>query len=185
MDALNARFHVKGRRVAVAGSGASAEARAAHFASAGAEVVRLADGRAFEPEAYAGVMLAFVVSSDDVFAQAAAAAAHKAGVLVCALDRPGLSDFSIGEGPHLPTPESVAKFFKGEGPSPSGMGSFAALLQRVKDDVFKAIPDADDRKAFLDKLAHGPAALAAAGGDITAAKKQILDALAKLERRKR
>src|SRR4051812_9557298 len=110
MDVLTARFPLKGRRVAVAGAGPAAEARAAALQSSGAEVVRLADGRAFEARAYQGVLLAFVVSSDDVFAQAASGAARMAGVAVSAEGRPALSDFAVKDGPHLPTPGSVATF---------------------------------------------------------------------------
>lgn len=185
MDVLTARFPLKGRRVAVAGSGPAADARAGGLESAGAEVVRLADGRAFEAKAYQGALLAFVVSSDDVFAQAAAGAARKAGVAVCAEGRPALSDFSVKDGPHLPTPEAVAKFFKGAGPSPQGLGAFAALLQKMKHDIAHAIPDEEDRKAFLTKLAHGPAAVAAAAGELKTAQQHVLEALAKLERRKK
>lgn len=185
MDSLTARFPLKGRRVAVAGSGPAFEARASALESAGAEVVRLPDARAFEASAYHGALLAFVASADDVFAQAAATAARTAGVAVCAEGRPGLSDFSVKDGPHLPTPESVARFFKGEGPSPQGLGAFAALLQKMKHDIAHALPDTEHRKAFLDKMAHGPAALAAAAGDLKGAQKHMLDALAKLDRKKR
>lgn len=185
MDSLTARFPLKGRRVAVAGSGPAAESRAAALESAGAEVIRLSDARAFEAAAYQGALLVFVISSDDVFAQAAVAAARQTGAPVCAEGRPRLSDFSAKDGPHLPTPESVANFFKGAGPSPQGFGAFAALLQKMKQDIAEALPDTEHRKAFLDKLAHGPAALAAAAGDIKSAQKHVLDALAKLERKKK
>lgn len=185
MDALTARFPIKGRRVAVAGSGPAAEHRANVLESAGAEVVRLADGRAFETASYQGALLVFVVSDDDVFAQAAANAARTAGAPVCAEGRPGLSDFSVKDGPHLPTPESVAKFFKGAAPSPQGMGAFAALLQKMKQDIVHAIPDDEERKAFLARMAHGPAALAAAAGEIKTAQQHMLEALAKLERKKK
>jgi precorrin-2 dehydrogenase/sirohydrochlorin ferrochelatase len=181
MDSLNARFPIKGRRIAVAGSGPVADARAGALQGAGAEVVRLQDGRAFEPGAYAGALLAFVASKDDVFAQNAAAAARKAGLPVCAEGRPGLSDFHLKEVPHLPTPESIAAFFKGKGPTPAGLGAFAALLHRMRHDIVHAIPDEADRKAFLEKLAHGPSAVAAAAGDLKGAQKHVIDALSKLQ----
>jgi precorrin-2 dehydrogenase/sirohydrochlorin ferrochelatase len=168
--------------VVVAGSGPVADARAGALEGAGAEVVRVSDGRAFEPAAYAGALLAFVASKDDVFAQTAANAARRAGLPVCAEGRPGLSDFHLKEGPHLPTPRSVADFLKGKAPSPHGLGSFAALLQKMQHDILHAIPDEADRKAFLEKVAHGPAAVAAAAGDLKGAQKHLLDALHGLEK---
>jgi precorrin-2 dehydrogenase/sirohydrochlorin ferrochelatase len=185
MDSLNARFPIKGRRIVVAGSGPAADARAGVLQGAGAEVVRLEDGRAYEPTSYAGALLAFVASKDDVFAQAAASAARRAGLPVCAEGRPALSDFQLKEAPHLPTPESIADFLKGKGPSPAGLGGFAALLQKMQHDIAHAIPDEADRKAFLEKLAHGPAALAASAGDLKGAQKHLLDALHGLEKRQK
>jgi precorrin-2 dehydrogenase/sirohydrochlorin ferrochelatase len=161
--------------------------------------VRLEGGRAFEPASYACALLAFVTSKDDVFAQTAAQAARRAGLPVSADGRPALSDFHPKDLPHLPTPQGVAEFLKGMAPSPQGMGSFAARLQKMKHDIMEAVPDEADRKAFLEKLAHGPAALTAAAGDLKGARRQVLDALqglkqgqkqalealARLERRKK
>jgi siroheme synthase (precorrin-2 oxidase/ferrochelatase) len=182
MDSLNARFPIKGRRIVVAGSGPAADARAGMLEGAGAEVVRLSDGRAYEPAAYAGALLVFVASKDDVFAQTAASAARRAGLPVCAEGRPALSDFHLKEAPHLPTPESISDFLKGKGPSPAGLGGFAALLQKTKGEIVEAIPDEADRKAFLEKLAHGPAVLAASVGDLKGARRHVLDALHGLEK---
>lgn len=185
MDSLNARFPIKGRRIVVAGSGPAADARAGLLEGAGAEVVRLSDAGAYDPRSYAGALLAFVASKDDVFAQTAAAAARKAGLPVCAEGRPALSDFHLKEAPHLPTPESISEFLKGEAPSPAGLGGFAAVLQKMKHDIAAAIPDEADRKAFLEKLAHGPAALAASAGDLKGAQKHVIDALHGLEKRQK
>jgi hypothetical protein len=55
----------------------------------------------------------------------------------------------------------------------------------MKHDIAHSIPDAEDRKAFLAKLSHGPAAIAAAAGDLKGAQRHVLDALSKLERKKR
>lgn len=181
MDSLNARFPVKGRRIVVAGSGPAADARAGLLEGAGAEVVRLDDGRAFEPGSYSGALLAFVASKDDVFAQTAAEAARKAGLPVCAEGRPALSDFHLKDAPHLPTPQSIGDFFKGKGATPAGLGGFAALLQKMREDIAHAIPDEADRKAFLEKMAHGPAAIAAAAGDLKGAQKHVIDGLHKLQ----
>ena len=148
-------------------------------------MVRLSDAGAYDPRSYAGALLAFVASKDDVFAQTAAAAARKTGLPVCAEGRPALSDFHLKEAPHLPTPESISEFLKGKAPSPAGLGGFAAVLQKMKHDIAAAIPDEADRKAFLEKLAHGPAALAASAGDLKGAQKHVIDALHGLEKRQK
>src|ERR1700742_3396099 len=93
MQAFPAFFPLSGARVAIAGDGEGAEAKARLLASSPAEILRLAGKAALEPRSYAGVELASVAGADAAFRAGPAAAARAAGAVVNVVDDPGLSDF--------------------------------------------------------------------------------------------
>ena len=93
MESFPAYFPLAGRRVVIVGSGEMADGKARLFEGSPAEVVRLDDGRAFDPETYRGAVLAFIAGENEAFDAAAAAAAREAGVPVNVVDRPALCDF--------------------------------------------------------------------------------------------
>ena len=94
MDSFPAFFPLAGAKVVLAGKGPGIEAKARLLASSPAVLVRLEGNEALLPGAYRGARLAFVAGDDELFAQAAAAAARAAHVLVNVIDRPAWSDFN-------------------------------------------------------------------------------------------
>jgi precorrin-2 dehydrogenase/sirohydrochlorin ferrochelatase len=188
MDAFPAFFPLKGRRVAIAGHGAPAEARARLFAGSPAQVVRLDGPAALEPDAYAGVHLAFIASHDETFATGAAAAARATGTPVNVFDRPALSDFytpaivdrgavvaAIGTAGSAPL---MAQLLRAEIEAriPESAGRVAELLGARRLALTTAFPDLVQRRGFLRAVLASPAARAAEAGDMTAAG-AALDAL--------
>ncbi|MET0273470.1 MAG: NAD(P)-dependent oxidoreductase, partial [Phenylobacterium sp.] len=94
MDAFPAFFPLAGRIVVIAGTGEGAEAKARLFEGSPATVVRIDGPAATTPGAYAGAILAFVASEDEVFARAAADAARAAQVPRNVVDPPKLCDIT-------------------------------------------------------------------------------------------
>lgn len=193
MDAFPAFFPLAGRIVVIAGAGDAAEAKVRLFEASPAALVRLTDARAADPAAYAGAILAFVASSDDAFATAAAAAARAAHVPVNVVDRPALCDFTtpaiidrgevvvaIGTGGASPMLATLLRHDL-EARIPQGAGRVAALFRRMQDEVRGAIPDLPRRRAFLRAALSGPAALAAQAGDMEGAMTRLRAALAEDE----
>lgn len=193
MDAFPAFFPLAGRIVVIAGAGDAAEAKVRLFEGSPAALVRLTDARAADPAAYAGAILAFVASSDDAFATAAAAAARAAHVPVNVVDRPALCDFTtpaiidrgevvaaIGTGGASPMLATLLRHDL-EARIPQGAGRVAALFRRMQDEVRGAIPDLPRRRAFLRAALSGPAALAAQAGDMEGAMTRLRAALAEDE----
>lgn len=193
MDAFPAFFPLAGRIVVIAGAGDAAEAKVRLFEGSPAALVRLTDARAADPAAYAGAILAFVASSDDAFARAAAAAARAAHVPVNVVDRPALCDFTtpaiidrgevvaaIGTGGASPMLATLLRHDL-EARIPQGAGRVAALFRRMQDEVRGAIPDLPRRRAFLRAALSGPAALAAQAGDMEGAMTRLRAALAEDE----
>lgn len=193
MDAFPAFFPLAGRIVVIAGAGDAAEAKVRLFEGSPAALVRLTDARAADPAAYAGAILAFVASSDDAFARAAADAARAAHVPVNVVDRPALCDFTtpaiidrgevvaaIGTGGASPMLATLLRHDL-EARIPQGAGRVAALFRRMQDEVRGAIPDLPRRRAFLRAALSGPAALAAQAGDMEGAMTRLRAALAEDE----
>lgn len=190
MDAFPAFFPLAGQIVVIAGAGDAAEAKVRLFEGSPAALVRLTDARAADPAAYAGAILAFVASSDDAFATAAAAAARAAHVPVNVVDRPALCDFTtpaiidrgevvaaIGTGGASPMLATLLRHDL-EARIPQGAGRVAALFRRMQDEVRRAIPDLSRRRAFLRAALSGPAARAAQAGDMELAIARLRAALA-------
>jgi precorrin-2 dehydrogenase/sirohydrochlorin ferrochelatase len=191
MDAFPAYFPLAGKTVAIAGTGEAAEAKARLFAGSPARLVRLEGEAALSPDAYAGARLAFVADPDAAFAQAAAAAARAAGVLVNVVDRPELCDFTtpavidrgevvaaVGTGGASPM---LATLLRNdiEQQIPEGAGRVAALFRQFQDEVRGRFPDLPARRAFLREALSGPAAQAALDGQMDRAEILFRDAVAR------
>lgn len=190
MDAFPAFFPLSGRTVVIAGSGEAAEAKARLFEGSPAKIVRLEGAQAHAAASYVGAVLAFVASPDDVFAQAAAAAARAAHVPVNVVDRPQLCDFTtpavidrgevvaaIGTGGASPMLATMLRADI-EQRVPEGAGRVAALFRQMQDEVRAALPQLHERRAFLREALAGPAAAAAMAGDMDGAARLLREALA-------
>jgi precorrin-2 dehydrogenase/sirohydrochlorin ferrochelatase len=191
LDSFPAYFPLAGRKVVIAGAGEAADNKARLFDGSPATVVRIDGHAAFLPGTYAGAVLAFVASEDEVFLQAAASAARAARVLVNVVDRPAMSDFTtpavidrgevvaaVGTGGASP---SLATKLRNdiEVQVPEGSGRVAALLRKFQDEVRGALPALHERRAFLRDAVSGEAAQAAMAGDMEKAGQLFRQALAK------
>ena len=189
MDSFPAYFPLAGRRVVIVGSGDAADGKARLFEGSPAELVRLDDGRAFDPETYRGAALAFIAGEDEAFDAAAAAAAREAGVPVNVVDRPALCDFftpalvdrgevvaAVGTGGASPV---LAQMLRREieAKVPEGAGRVAALLRQYREEVRQRFPDMQARSAFLRGVLEGPAAQAALDDDLPLAQRLFRQAL--------
>lgn len=190
MDAFPAFFPLAGRKVVIAGSGEAAEAKARLFEGSPAILVRAEGPQAFLAGTYAGAVLAFVASDDDLFAQAAAKAARAAHVPVNVVDRPQACDFTtpalidrgevvaaIGTGGASPMLATLLRHDI-EARVPEGAGRVAALFRRMQDEVRAALPDLPARRAFLRAQLTGPVADAAMAGEADRAADLLREALA-------
>lgn len=191
METFPAYFPLAGRRVIIAGDGEGAEAKARLFDGSPAEVVRLAGAPALDPAAYHGAALIFVASYDEAFALAAAAAARTAGAPLNVVDRPEHSDFhtpaiidrgqvvaAIGTAGAAPLMASLLRA-EIEARIPQGAGRIAALLGEQRAALRAAFPDLAHRRAFLRAALTGPAADAAAAGDVALASERLTEAIAR------
>ena len=189
MDAFPAFYPLTGRVIAIAGSGEVAEAKVRLFESSPATLRRLEGDAALAPEAYAGALLAFIASSDNAFAEAAATAARAAHVPVNVVDRPALCDFTtpavidrgevvvaIGTGGASPMLATLLRHDI-EARVPEGAGRVAALFRAMQDEVRAAQPEVHRRRAFLRAALSGPAARAAQAGDMAQATALLRSAL--------
>jgi len=189
MDAFPAFYPLTGRSVAVAGEGEAADAKARLFVGSPAVIVRLTPAQALDPGAYVGMTLAFIAGDDDAWAREAAEAARAAGVPVNVTDRPALCDFTtpalidrgevvaaIGTGGASPMLATMLRHDI-EARMPEGTGRIAALFRVMQDEVRGALPDTHARRRFLRAALTGPAAEAAAAGDMEGAKERLRAAL--------
>jgi precorrin-2 dehydrogenase / sirohydrochlorin ferrochelatase len=188
MDAFPAFFALSGRKVVVAGNGDPAEAKARLFTASPAQLVRLDQDQALEPDAFAGALLAFI-AGDETFCMEAAKAARDAGALVNVVDRPAMSDFNtpavidrgevvvaIGTAGAAPMMAALLRS-ELETRIPQGAGRVAALFKKLQDEVRAAYPDLTARRAFLRQAFASPAAEAAATGDMAMAERLLREAL--------
>jgi precorrin-2 dehydrogenase/sirohydrochlorin ferrochelatase len=197
MDSFPAFFPLAGRRVVIVGSSDQAEGKAKLFDGSPAELVRLDDGRAFDPASYRGAALAFIAGEDEAFAKLAARAARDAGVPVNVVDRPELCDFftpalvdrgqvvaAVGTGGASPVLAQVLKE-RIEAAAPEGVGRVAALLQQFREETRAAFPDLGERRAFVLGVLNGAPATAAAAGDMDTARTLMRQALKSAQGRAR
>jgi precorrin-2 dehydrogenase/sirohydrochlorin ferrochelatase len=189
MESFPAFFPLAGRRVVIVGSGEHAEGKARLFEGSPAEVERIEDGRALDPETYRGAVLAFIASGDLAFDELAARAAREAGVPVNVVDRTELCDFftpalvdrgqvvaAVGTGGASPVLAQVLKQ-ELETSIPEGSGRLAALLQEFRKPVQAAFPDLKARRQFVLGVLGGPAAQAAIAGRMDEARRLLGEAL--------
>lgn len=181
MDSFPAFFPLSGARVAIAGGGEAAEAKARLFEGSPAQVVRLDAAQALDPQAYAGARLAFIADQGAGWAERAGQAARAAGALVNVVDQPALSDFytpaivdrgavvgavgTTGQAPILGTElrsELEARW-------PEGLGRLARFLAEVRPEVARRFPHPAARRGALRALVKGEAARLARQGDLAAA----------------
>lgn len=190
MDAFPAFFPLAGKTVVIAGRGEGAEAKARLFEGSPARIIRLEGPDALVPEAYDGATLVFVADADEVFAQAAVAAARRVGALVNATDRPDLCDFTtpavidrgavvaaIGTGGASPMLAAMLRNDV-ERQVPEGAGRVAALLASFQGQVRERFAELHLRRAFLRDALNGPAVQAALAGDMDLAHDLFRQALA-------
>ena len=124
-----------------------------------------------------GVRLCYVGLDDEAEAAAVVAEARSRGVLVNAVDRPSLCDFStpaivergpltiaIGTGGAAP---ALARDLRAriEAAVPPGFGRLVAFLGRWRGRVAAALADKGRRRAFWDRAIEGPVAEAVLAGD--------------------
>jgi precorrin-2 dehydrogenase/sirohydrochlorin ferrochelatase len=175
MNVFPAFIPLNGRLVAIVGEGEAAQAKARLFDGSPARLVDLAGDAALDAKAYQGMALAFI-AGPEAFAKAAAAAARAAGVLVNVVDKPHLSDFqtpsiidrgsvvgAIGTGGSAPVLASQLRSAI-EAQWPKGLGNLADMLRLLQPEIRAALPDLDQRRAYLRDQLTGAAAKAALDG---------------------
>lgn len=190
METFPAFFPLKGLRVVIAGDGEPAEAKARLLAGSPATLVRLRGQEALDPGAYAGAGLIFVASYDPAYASAAAAAARQAGAPLNVVDHPEMSDFhtpaivdrgqivaAVGTTGAAPLIASLLRA-EVELRIPPAAGPIASLLGERRTALREAFPDLPARRAFLRAVLAGPAAAAAAAGDLAEAARSLDAAIA-------
>ncbi len=179
MDSFPAFVPLAGRRVIIVGEGRETAEKAALFAGAPCELVRVAaDDRALDPGVYAGAALVFIGDCDEAFSAQARDAARAGGaLLVNCVDRPALCDFFtpaiVDRGPVVGAvgttgqAPGLARRLKAEIHArwPDGLAGLAGLVEAMKRDARAALPDFETRRAYLESLLEGPAAEAALAGD--------------------
>jgi uroporphyrin-III C-methyltransferase / precorrin-2 dehydrogenase / sirohydrochlorin ferrochelatase len=146
--------------------------------------------RPFLPGDLDRVRLCYVGLEDEAAAAQVVAAARRRGVLVNAVDRPALCDFStpamvergpltiaIGTGGAAP---ALARDLRAriEAAIPPAFGRLVALMGRWRGRVAEALADKERRRAFWDRVIDGPTAEAVLAGDETLAERLMASALA-------
>ena len=162
MEALPLFLKLQGRPVVLAGNGAGAEPKRRLLELAGARVVA-------EPEP--GARLAVVAIDDFAEAEAACGRLRSAGLLVNAVDKPALCDFSfpaivdrapvtlaIGTGGASAT---LAKTLRErlEALLPERLGALAGAVRTMRGEVNEQLDGAAARRRFWDRLMAPGAAL--------------------------
>ncbi|MBO0709741.1 MAG: uroporphyrinogen-III C-methyltransferase [Acetobacteraceae bacterium] len=193
-------LRLAGERVLVVGGGEEAAAKLRLLSPCGATVAvvapvvceavqAMADAgeialavRGFTPADLAGVRLCIATGPE---AELVAAAAHAAGVLVNAVDRPAISDclvpaiverapitVAIGTGGAAP---ALARDLRAriEAAVPAGYGVLASLCRAWRGRVARALPDRAARRHFWDAVLEGPEAAAALDGDAAEAERLL------------
>ncbi len=177
-----------GRLVLVAGNGAAAAWKAELLAASGADVRLLAaapgediqsllrtgaaDGRllhqarSWRDKDFAGLALAVIEAEDEAEAVAFRDAAHRHGVLVCAIDRPMQSDVQFGSIVNR-SPIVIGISTDGAAPVlgqairrriemllPPALADWAAMAKRLRGRLKALLPDAQTRRAYWRRWAE-------------------------------
>lgn len=146
--------------------------------------------RSFVPEDLEEVRLCYVALESEEAAAAVVAEARRRGVLVNAVDRPALCDFTtpaivergpmtiaIGTGGAAP---ALARNLRArvERAVPPGFAALAALCGRWRGRVAQALAGREMRRRFWDDVLEGPEAKAALDGDTPVAERLMAARLA-------
>lgn len=172
---------LEGRRVAIIGAGAAADAKARLFDGSPAEVLRFAD---IPPAgALAGVSLAFIAVDDPGALSEALAAAKSAGVFVNVVDHPALSDFYtpaivdrgelvIGVSTSGAAP-TLARDLRAriEALVPAAFEQLADFARSVRHRVLARRKTLDGRRRAYEQILRGAAGEAALAGDVEGAQR--------------
>ncbi len=177
-----------GRRVLVAGNGGPAAWKAELLAASGADVVVLADApgeemqsllhngaadgqvlhqpRCWQDDDFAGTALAVIEAQDDAEAERFRMAAHRHGVLACAIDRPMQSDVQFGSIVNR-SPIVIGISTDGAAPVlgqairrriemllPPALADWAAAAKTLRSRLKAMLPDADARRAYWRRWAE-------------------------------
>lgn len=158
MHSLPIFLRLAGRPVILVGEGEAADAKRRLLERAGAAIV----------DEGAQATLAIVALDDDDAAAAAAARLRARGVLVNAVDRPGLCDFTL---PAIVDRDPVLVAVGTGGASaglaktlrqrletllPASLGALAARLFERRPDISARWPDAANRRRAIDAALDGP-----------------------------
>lgn len=162
MEALPIFLNLKHQPVMLIGEGAARDAKARLLARAGARIVGEDDPKA---------RIAIVAVDDAAEAEAIVARLKARGLIVNAVDRPALCDFTlpaivdrapvmlaVGTGG---ASASLAKALRQylEALLPASLGALAAALRAGRAGIAEAYPEPADRRAFLDDLLQPGGAL--------------------------
>jgi len=152
MHSLPVFLRLEGRPVILLGDGDAAESKRRLLARAGAMIVDESETAA----------LAIVAIGDDAMAEAAVAGLRARGILVNAVDRPALCDFTL---PAIVDRDPVLIAIGTGGASaglakalrqrievllPAGLGTLATALYGARDRIRRLFPEADARRRAID-----------------------------------
>jgi uroporphyrin-III C-methyltransferase/precorrin-2 dehydrogenase/sirohydrochlorin ferrochelatase len=181
---------LSGRVALVLGEGEAADRKAEPLAAAGAVLRRAAD---FSPDLLEGVAVAIGADAPEPALRALSAACQARGIPVNIVDRPELCSFimpaivdrdpvtiAIGTGGAAPVLARMVRQ-RIETVLPPGLGRLAALADRFKAAVRRALPELPARRRFLDAVLAGPVADAALAGRTAEAEAGFARALAAAE----
>lgn len=162
-----------GRTALVLGHGEVAARKAEALRRAGAAIRQAAR---FEPALLDGIALAIGAEAPEADLVALSAACQAHGIPVNVVDRPALCSFlvpaivdrdpvtiAVGTGGAAPVLARMVRQ-RIEAALPPGLGRLAALADRFKAAVRRALPDIAARRRFLDRVLAGPVAELAMAG---------------------
>ena len=170
---------LEGRRVAVIGKGAAADAKARLFEDSPAELLRFADS----PSAadLVGVTLVFIAEDDPGRRTEALVAARAAGAFINVVDHPALSDFYT---PAIVDRDELVIGISTSGAAPTLARELRARIEQIVPPAFARLADfarairhlvlarrksLDGRRHAYEQILRGAAGEAALAGDLTAA----------------
>ncbi len=178
MQSFPAFFWLDGARIALIGDDPAHHPKAWLFEQSAAQVVGMTPEQAMAPGALTGFRFAFIQPGETGSAEELAAVARAAGALVNVVDRPALCDFytpaiidrgrvviAIGSGGAAPVLATRLRS-QIESRLPEGLDGVAELSERLRDRMKAEVPDFSTRRAMWRHVLGGPAAHAAAEGDL-------------------
>ena len=148
--------------------------------------------RSYQPTDLAGAALVIAATDDEALNAQIAAAADAAGILVNAVDMPGIGNvtfpsivdrsplvIAVGSGGRAPVLVRLLRA-RLETLIPASYGTLAELVGTLRQRVKKLLPNLDLRRRFWDHHLQGQAADQALSGDLAGAKQTLNNALKQL-----